>query len=284
MSTKLKICLVISLLLVSVTVYLDMMFEPYSSPKIVISISPDKVSGSCHTFTENNSDHIDNKGIIQIAAWNIYKQQKNGWQETLLPLLNISQLVLLQEAHLDSKLDNFIKQHKIHIAMAQAFSRWDIVSGVMNLSKIEPLEVCAVLTKEPIIRLPKSALVASYDLSNGQQLMVINVHSVNFSWDLASYQEQLESLSNYIGSHNGPVIMAGDFNTWRKARLQLLDAMTDKFGLREAIFFPDDRIQVFGYKLDHIYYRGLTLNWARSMSTNASDHNPMLVQFALKNP
>ncbi len=53
-------------------------------------------------------------------------------------------------------------------------------------------------------------------------------------------------------------------------------------GLKEAEFSPDHRTEFLtGLVLDHVFYRGLTLEKAEAPSSGASDHNPLLVEFSL---
>ncbi len=66
--------------------------------------------------------------------------------------------------------------------------------------------------REPILRLPKSALVTVYPLPDARLLMVVNIHAVNFSLGVDVYSKQLLPIGDQIAHHSGPVIMAGDFN------------------------------------------------------------------------
>lgn len=279
MLRKSRIFILAAMASVASAVSLSVIFDRYPAGVTDNVITPD-FNHQCSRHTSRQ--FLDHDGQLNLAVWNIYKQQKTQWDAQLQQLLDNNQLVLLQEASLTKGLQHFLHDQQRHISMARAFSGFDTVNGVMNLAGAPSIEVCAELAMEPIIRLAKSALVATYPLSNGQELMVVNVHSINFSWELTAYHQQLHVLAKAIAAHKGPVILAGDFNTWRKRRLDLLTAVTQKLGLHEAAITPDDRTRFFGHPLDHIYYRGLTLEWAKSPATKASDHSPMLAQFSLK--
>ena len=64
--------------------------------------------------------------------------------------------------------------------------------------------------------LPKSALYARYRLSNGSDLVTVNLHAINFTLGTKDFQNQIEQLENAVKKHKGPLIIAGDFNTWSR--------------------------------------------------------------------
>ncbi len=94
--------------------------------------------------------------------------------------------------------------------------------------------------------MPKSALLSEFALSDGSTLIVVNLHGVNFAVGLDEYQEQLDSLRAVLEVHSGPIILAGDFNTWRQARLEVVNRFAESLGLRDVLLRKDQRIKVFG--------------------------------------
>ncbi|MGL4475306.1 MAG: endonuclease/exonuclease/phosphatase family protein [Shewanella sp.] len=224
---------------------------------------------------------LDEQGKLSIGVWNIYKQQKPQWEGQLTKMVTANQLLLLQEASLTPTLKSFLAKTHSEVVMARAFSGFNVINGVMNIAKASALESCAWLAKEPWIRLPKSALVTHYALSNGQTLLVINIHSINFEWGNKRFHSQLMALTDAIETHTGPLIIAGDFNTWRQARQTMVLKFIEKFNLSEAVPLDDHRTRVFGHTLDHLYYRGLTLTSVSVENILSSDHNPISVSFTL---
>ncbi len=109
---------------------------------------------------------------------------------------------------------------------------------------------------------------------------MINVHAINFSFGVDVYQRQLNSLSTHIIDHKGPVILAGDFNAWSRPRVNVLKRFARRLKLKEVIFEKDLRTRAFGKPLDYIFYRGLSLNKAEILITDASDHNPLVATFS----
>ena len=85
-------------------------------------------------------------------------------------------------------------------------------------------------------------------------------------------------MMDLISRHQGPIILAGDFNTWNGGRLALIDELTQQAGLQEVQFNPDQRMRFLDNPLDHIFVRGFKINRALTMETDASDHNPLWVE------
>ena len=126
------------------------------------------------------------------------------------------------------------------------------------------------------------ALASTYSLAGtDERLLVVNVHVVNFTVALGSVRRQLEAIQEMIRVHHGPVIVAGDFNTWSKGRTVLVDQEMTSLGLISVAFNPDHRTQFFNRTVDGIYYRGLEVVHSLSQAVQTSDHNPLKVRFRL---
>lgn len=250
------------------------------TPKVMVNLVEPMFQTQCaHPLS---SGHLDLDGRLNVSVWNIYKQKRKNWKHVLKRLSHSSQLVLLQEAGLTTEMVDFINSHSLNVAMTKAFKLFGTSLGVMNLSASPASSACAFHATEPLIRFAKSALITHYPLSNGETLLVVNLHGINFDWQLARYTEQFEALSLELGGHSGPIILAGDFNTWRNDRLKLIYDFAKRFGLSEAEYHLDERQRFFGLALDHLFYRGLDFHHAESKVTDASDHNPIIAHFTLK--
>jgi endonuclease/exonuclease/phosphatase (EEP) superfamily protein YafD len=94
--------------------------------------------------------------------------------------------------------------------------------------------------------------------------------------------EQLAFIEHLVASHDGPVIVSGDFNTWRAGRDNLMRDRMSAAGLTAVSFNDDNRALFFGRPMDHIFTRGLELLHSQSVAVSTSDHNPMLVTLSLK--
>lgn len=225
---------------------------------------------------------LDFDGNLNLLVWNIYKQNRPNWSTQLSKLSTDQQLLLLQEANMTEAFKLWINRLGWDGAQARAFDAFGETAGVINLAKVMPTMACAYTQLEPWLRLPKSGIYARYHLSNQQELAVVNLHAVNFTYGTQEYQQQLTELLDELRTFVGPAIVAGDFNSWSEARLELLSTELESIGLQEVVFAPDNRTTfINGLALDHVFYRGLKLKKAEAPQSDASDHNPLLVSFQL---
>lgn len=227
--------------------------------------------------------YLDITKDLNLVSWNIYKLNKQGWKKELAELSSSNDLLLLQEAISSKELYQEFKNKNWNIDQAYAFSLFDNISGVMTLSKLSPKKVCVFQQMEPWIRLPKTALLSVYMLSNFQNLAIINIHSVNFTLGLNDFTKQLDNIISTLESFNGPIIFAGDFNTWSEKRLAVAKKVLNRLNLKQVNFSPDERLFVFGNALDQIFYRGMELKKAQSKNTSVSDHAWLQASFRFKN-
>jgi len=237
---------------------------------------------SLQCYNNEQSAVLDEDNRINRLVWNIYKQNRDTWRSRLDQYAQGKQLVLLQEASMTPQLKEWISKGKWFGSQVDAFQAFDTTAGVLNLSLDSPSKACAYTELEPWLRLPKSALYALYPLSNGQQLAVVNIHAVNFTYGTEEYHRQLKVLVDELSQHQGPVIVAGDFNSWSEQRLKVMSESLSAVGLKEVNYTSDNRTQfITGLPLDHVFYRGLKLEKAEAPISDASDHNPILVTFHL---
>ncbi|ABO23799.1 endonuclease/exonuclease/phosphatase family protein [Shewanella loihica] len=268
------------LLLLSAAAYVAVVTYLNGEPEVMMSeVEPVFVSQCVAAHT---SQALDNDGLLRVGVWNIYKQQKRGWQQALSKIAERSEIMLLQEAKLNAGFNQYLNGSSLHLVMAKAFSLLKSPVGVMNLATEQARDACAYHAVEPWIRFAKSTLISRYSLSNGQTLLVVNLHGINFDWQLKSYRAQWQQIVQKINLHQGPVILGGDFNTWRGQRMAYIEQLAHQLRLKEAVYEEDKRQRVFGLPLDHLYYRGLNLVAAESFTSQASDHNPIWAEFRLK--
>lgn len=233
-------------------------------------------------YTDSQMDidqPIAKSGFLSVVVWNIFKQQKSDWLSVLKQHVHDCQLVLLQEAQTTPELVNFATSHFLVADQVPALTLASHPSGVMTLSVAHPVYCCPFIKNEPLLRLPKSALITVYPLYDGRLLMMVNVHAINFSIGCSIYKQQLEAIVEPIMLHKGPVIFAGDFNTWNRRRLRILYQLTHQMGLQKVKFRRDFRKKVFGLPLDFVFYRDLDFFEASVFETCASDHNLLKVRF-----
>lgn len=257
------------------------------------SESANEVGTAPNYFSQNNAnncpDFFDNQmqptvslpDEFSVASWNIYKQQNDGWKNELAHFMNEYDLVMLQEAKLGFLLQQTLANSKVSWTQVGAFNVYKQPVGVLTASRVAPISACKSTLSEPWIRFPKSSLITYYPWQDGQQtLLQANLHAINFTLGADEFNEQLSEIIDVIRAHKGPVILAGDFNTWTNKRLNSLLESTKSVDLFEVTYNADERVTTFGLPLDSIFYRGLRLISATSIVTEASDHNPLIATFA----
>jgi len=218
---------------------------------------------------------------IRLLNWNIQKQRNTDSTSDLRNLSDGKDLILIQEASLREETINHADSSK-HWSFAPGYLLDGEVTGVMTLSSIKPLTQCSFVTLEPILRTPKATSITEYALSDTDlTLAVVNMHVVNFSLGLKAFREQIENVHHVLETHNGPVILSGDFNTWRRQRMLILEQMTENLGLSPVDFGDDKRVRLMGNLLDHLYVRGLSATDASTEAVITSDHNPMSATLAM---
>ncbi len=218
---------------------------------------------------------------IDVVNWNVRKGRDAGWAGELESLSRNADVVTLQEAPLVNP--GWAGRHaeRFH-AFAPGFRTQRTQTGVMTISTSIPLVQCSLKVREPWLRSPKAVVATEYEVDGRTAtLLVVNAHAINFTITLAAFERQLGEISRVLAQHDGAVILAGDFNTWRRARQLRLDELASGFDLRPIGFADDRRTRFFGLPLDHIYVRGLDVVRSESLESLASDHNPIRVRLAM---
>ncbi len=222
---------------------------------------------------------------FRILTWNMFKGINEGWQEDFKNLTASYDILTIQEARLSHDLRELLKKDHYNWDISIAFTYNGKETGVLTASRIAPDFTCTFRIKEPLFSLPKTALVTMYPLSDTDRtLMVVNIHSINFTIGTGSFTTQLQKVENIMSQHNGPLIFSGDINTWSSKRMAILKGLSVRLDLKAVSFDKHERTRVFGHEIDHIYYRELTVTDAAVIKVTSSDHNPMLVSFSLEEP
>lgn len=233
-------------------------------------------------MTINVNQPLIHHGYLSILVWNIFKQKRVECIPVLEHYAPHTELMLLQEAQNNPSLLNFITRYNKVADQVPAYSFNDLAVGVMTIANSLPICALSFKEREPLIQVPKSALITLYPIENSDKLLLVaNVHAVNFSIGVKIYQQQIRALLSRVKEHQGPVILAGDFNSWSRQRLNLLYHLIRTINLKPVNFTIDMRKTFMGRPLDFVFYRGLHLDTAQIVCTDASDHNPLLVQFRL---
>lgn len=137
----------------------------------------------------------------------------------------------------------------------------------------------------PIMRFKRLGVGA--DIMVGQQqVRVVAVHLSTMALSLEKRLEQAVTLIDSLATVEGPVILAGDFNTVTKTDRLEMNRLMRKSGFRQ-VSLPRGRtahnfLDFTGLELvlDHFYYRGLVaVEGGIDINAEASDHFPIWATF-----
>ena len=217
---------------------------------------------------------------LEILSWNIQKASNVGWAEDLASFSADIDLAFIQEASVQAQIPQVLPD-SLHQAFAQGYTTDSQETGVMTLSASSPSGECKLTAWEPWLGTPKATSITEYPIVDREdRLLTINLHAVNFTFGVGNLQGQLEALSDVLSNHQGPVILAGDLNTWSDQRKSLVEGFMLFHGLGAVAFEPDLRTTAFGNALDHIYVRGMQATYAQVFPVSSSDHNPLRVRLS----
>jgi endonuclease/exonuclease/phosphatase (EEP) superfamily protein YafD len=249
---------------------------------------PESTIDSSHVLpTELNSDSI------KVLNWNIAKNNfEKFWFQDFFKLQRECQpdLIFLQEVRMGLGVENIVGFKNMSWAYAPNFidAYHQTYSGILTAAKISAIAKKVIVTKhhEPVLKTPKVSLFTEYSLSHHHEtLLTINSHLINFV-DSEKFKAQLHELELAISTHTGPIIFAGDFNTWSRKRALLLEKTVIRLGLKEAHFAPDESKKIKRFllspPLDYIFYRGLKERRSSAKVFDeicSSDHKPLLAEF-----
>ncbi len=235
---------------------------------------------------------------VRILVWNIHKEvSQDKWKNEFLEIVkntnNAPAIILLQEFRMEKSMHQFFIDD---LKLGWEFSgntyqkKHDAYSGVLTASKTKPSEAEALLSKglEPFTNTPKAVLLTKYPLQKGTpDLLVVNVHGINFKIGLKDFKAQIRSIADRVRLHDGPVIVAGDFNTWSKTRDNLLNRIFEDVKLKKIEFKSKEKDieTTFGNPLDHIFISREKFKTVKGsqdvLPAKSSDHQPLFVELMI---
>lgn len=228
--------------------------------------------------------------LIRVLVWNVKKTQEVSWASEFKDLASDKDLLLIQEA--------FDNDHFVETLLSFRDVRWDMgksftynrynnhATGTMIGSKAEPTEVIIKHSPdyEPVTVTPKSLAFAKYKIKDVKdEVLVVSVHGINFD-NFQAFVRNMQQLKTQISLHKGPVIVAGDFNTRTKTRLNYVYSMMKELGTTPVEFEDGDKRMVAIYTdnfLDHGFVRGFEVLKAKVFADSmGSDHKPMTMELS----
>lgn len=245
-----------------------------------------------HQYDSFYSDTIDETSIT-VLNWNIHKEVEDSlWIFDFTSLIrNYSpDIITLQEARSHKNIETALGERG-YVFAANIENPAGVGAGVLTASGAKPSQFKTRYTtdNEPILNTPKISLSTQYQLKPSNKILkVINVHGINFV-SMKKFTNQMSTIEEAINGHKGPVVLIGDFNTWKQERMNTLLAVAYRQNLTQVAFSPEDSTKLKHFvnaPLDHIFYsEELTLigdTPAVLGEIESSDHKPLIATFALK--
>lgn len=233
-------------------------------------------------ITYSNPRSSDSIKMTQNSAliWNVQKHIKGlRWARDFHALAENSDLILLQEVtHTIRSHAQFLGRNFSFGASWEQTGKYKTGVATISRSRIHNPEFTTTENVERMFATPKSAMVTYHSIEGSRyKLMAVNLHSLNLT-ALGPFEVQLKSLAVRVAQHIGPVIFAGDMNTWKPARLALARSIleSEMVGLKFKEFQRPGEVMV----LDHVFTRGLiNVRAAILPDIKTSDHKPIILYY-----
>lgn len=219
-----------------------------------------------------------------VLIWNVYKGQKGlRFAEDLKRLSGDKSFLLLQETMLAAQ--NPLPWKKDlgdmcwSVAQSFEFKMNDSSTGVAIGSRTKPLSLDFIRpeTRELFWLTPKISLFAEYDFQ-GVRTLFVSCHVLNFV-TTAAFIHSLEEIAERVSRFEGPVVLAGDFNTWNLKRFLAMKAVFRSLKLEHVEMEQDTRF----LKLDHLFVRGFDVEYSCILhAVETSDHFPLEARLRLE--
>ena len=231
--------------------------------------------------------HTSIPDTFEMLCWNVHKNNQKDPRFQIFLQKEVERrgidIILFQEAGFRDNHHFGLADFSYDAAANLEFRRE--FYGVLTASRMESSYAKAYLSegRESVLGPHKSLLLSNYLFKDGSTLLILNVHAINFR-ENQRYNKELERFLGLLKEHKGPMILAGDFNSWNKQRMDKLQKVAQRLSLTAVPFEKTGKVKSFmGKELDFVFYRELELIEAEVMDEHQlSDHNPLFVRFRRK--
>jgi len=231
------------------------------------------------SYGSSAAGHLQNS--FSVLVWNIQKAAgKEKFQKDFSSLLPQSDVALLQEAIINPyTLTIMNKSWAWHLGIS-FFMEEIIPTGVMTGSRVNSWNWDVIRSKgtEPFLDSNKMIVwnqIPAVRHKNG--ILFVNIHGLNFVSDQVN-MNHIDQSFELIRRFTGPIVFAGDFNTWTSDRRRHLEEGIARLGLKE-VTWPAGKGPNPAF--DHAFYRGLKVEHAQFFGkVKSSDHSPFLIRFS----
>ncbi|OXY81335.1 endonuclease/exonuclease/phosphatase family protein [Oceanimonas doudoroffii] len=222
---------------------------------------------------------------IGVLCWNTQKlTQDVRFHHSLAELTGLypTSLLLLQEARLAPRGEAWLDGWSW--AVAPNMQTRTQLFGVLTAGRCAFDDIVPLLSRSRELRFAthKSLMLTRHPLPEDGTLLVANMHAINFV-HAGLFISEMELLRTELLRHQGPLIVAGDFNAWSRQRRLYLRQFCRAVGLRQAVMENPHHVKSYlRQPLDFIFYRDLQLRSATAINMpGVSDHNPIHANFLL---
>ncbi len=251
---------------------------PLASARAAYTIPPDN-QVLTPMSTQFSEKYLPNK--FRFSVWNTQKgQKKQQWLDDMAVMKAEFPIILMQEGMQDPQMQAMAESYsEFGTTLAKSFSYDNgTASGVLTMSKAKPTKESFVRSPDlELIGTPKMTLFSSFELKSGTQILFVNLHGINVVSG-TSFERQINAVMAEMASFTGPIVFAGDFNTWSASRTKFLVEKTTAMGFEHAVFNNDWRLHPEAYQpfhsdsnynskakttvLDHIFVKGCKISAA----------------------
>lgn len=224
---------------------------------------------------------------FSIFVWNVFKGQRAQiFAQDFKKLGYGKDFILLQEAlvgddRMPSIWRNDFAAYEWHLAQSFHYKKDLSSTGVAIGSPYVPQTVDFIRAKsrELFYLTPKLTLFSQFDF-NGTKVLFVCTHVLNFVTQ-GAFTACLYEIAEKISHFEGPVVLAGDFNTWSLKRFMIMKSIFRDLKLDHLDLEDDGRF----LKLDHVFVRGFDVLDARVHHTIvSSDHFPLEIKLRWTEP
>jgi endonuclease/exonuclease/phosphatase (EEP) superfamily protein YafD len=238
-------------------------------------------------FGESGANALD-PSSIKVLVWNIKKGQQAGLDHDLPEYGKDRDLLVISEGYLNPLVRGIFDSFSgMHWDMGISFlykKDHNYQTGTLIGSRVTPAwsKIKQTVDHEPVIDTPKCLTFGKYPIAgSSKQLLVISVHGINAVLPDA-FERHMALAQAEIVRHEGPVLLAGDFNSNLSAKIAFLFKMTRGLGMQSLKFRNDERIKTLGQTIDYIFVRGLHVRDSEVLgSLTSSDHKAMLADLVV---
>ncbi len=222
--------------------------------------------------------------FVRLSVWNICKGVGNeSFTRDFIHLLGDSDIFMLQEALLSSSAINSMHTDEFLAIHGASYRRSDgLRDGVLTMTRTKtsaPAQRILCKYPEPVLKTPKAALITEFRNPVGDIITFVNIHATLIRTPKALHAE-LDHLFSHL-PNSGPMVLAGDFNTFTLAFTRTLIRFLNQQGLEMALMEADNRSQLAS--LDHVFVRDMKVQSAIVRTDiKSSDHFPLTLTLSTR--